>query len=55
VPVAWTELSRLTSPARFTIATVPSRLGRLRADPWKLYWSTTQRLPRNAVRALERM
>jgi bifunctional non-homologous end joining protein LigD len=55
VPVVWTELSRLTSPARFTIATVPSRLGRLRADPWKLYWSTKQRLPRNAVRALERM
>jgi len=55
VPVAWTELPRVSSPARFTIATVPSRLRRLRADPWKLYWSTKQRLARGAVRALERM
>ena len=55
MPVTWTELSRVSSPARFTIATVPLRLRRLRADPWKLYWSTKQRLARGAVRALERM
>jgi DNA primase len=42
----------VTSPARFTIATVPQRLKRLRADPWKAYWTAKQRLPREAVRAL---
>jgi bifunctional non-homologous end joining protein LigD len=55
VPITWTELSRLSSPAQFTMVTVPRRLERLRADPWKAYWTTRQRLPRDAVRALERM
>jgi bifunctional non-homologous end joining protein LigD len=55
VPVAWTELSRLATPDRFTMAKVPARLARMRADPWKAYRSTRQRLPRSAVRALEAM
>jgi bifunctional non-homologous end joining protein LigD len=53
VPLAWTELSAAKRPERLTIATVPQRLSRLRADAWKHYWSTRQRLPRGAVRALE--
>jgi bifunctional non-homologous end joining protein LigD len=52
VPLTWAELARVTSPARFTIVTVPQRLKRLRADPWKAYWTAKQRLPREAVRAL---
>jgi bifunctional non-homologous end joining protein LigD len=55
VPLTWTELSPSRTPDRFTIATVPTRLARLRADPWKDYWSSTQRIPRHAVAALERM
>jgi bifunctional non-homologous end joining protein LigD len=55
VPIAWSELSRLTSPDRFTIATVPARVARMRIDPWKAYNSTRQRLPRGAVDALEAM
>jgi bifunctional non-homologous end joining protein LigD len=55
VPITWTELSRLRTPDRFTVATVPARLSRLRTDPWKAYSSTRQRLPRGAVRALEAM
>jgi len=55
VPISWTELARLTSPARFTLATVPQRLARLRSDPWQAYWTSKQRLPANAVRALEAM
>jgi len=55
VPVTWNELARLASPDRFTMATVPARLARLRQDPWKAYRSTRQRLPRLAVRALEAM
>jgi bifunctional non-homologous end joining protein LigD len=53
VPLAWAELSATKPPDRFTIATVPQRLSRLRADAWKDYWTTRQRLPRGAVRALE--
>jgi bifunctional non-homologous end joining protein LigD len=52
-PIAWSELSPSRMPARFTIATVPGRLRRLKADPWKAYWTTRQRLPANAVRALQ--
>jgi DNA primase len=53
VTLTWAELARLSTPARFTIETVPSRLERLKADPWKAYWTTRQRLPAGAVRALE--
>jgi len=52
-PLAWTELSPQRTPDRFTIATVPGRLAKLKADPWKAYWTCRQRLPREAVRALE--
>ena len=55
VPLAWTELSAAKTPDRFTIATVPGRLTRLRRDPWEQYWKARQRIPRSAVRALERM
>jgi len=53
VPLAWTELSPAKPPDRFTVATVPQRLARLRTDPWKQYWTTRQQMPRGAVRALE--
>jgi bifunctional non-homologous end joining protein LigD len=55
VPLAWSELAAAKTPERFTIATVPGRLVRLRRDPWEEYWTTRQRIPRRAVRALERM
>jgi bifunctional non-homologous end joining protein LigD len=55
VPLTWQELSPARTPDRFTIRTVPSRLVRRRTDPWRAYWKTRQRLPRNAVRALEGM
>src|SRR5581483_5898481 len=55
VPLTWTELSPKRTPDRFTINTVPARLGRLRSDPWKDYWRAKQTIPRNAVAALERM
>jgi len=55
VPIAWAELSPSRTPDRFTLATVPSRLARLRKDPWDAYWSTKQRLPRHGIGALEGM
>jgi bifunctional non-homologous end joining protein LigD len=55
VPLAWDELSPTRMPARFTIHTVPSRLARLRSDPWKDYWRAKQRISPRAVAALEGM
>jgi bifunctional non-homologous end joining protein LigD len=53
VPLTWSELGGLRTPARFTVASVLKRLATLKADPWKPYWTTRQRLPAKAVRALE--
>ncbi len=35
MPLAWTELTRLTSPDAFTLQNVPARLRRRRKDPWE--------------------
>jgi bifunctional non-homologous end joining protein LigD len=55
VPLAWSELSASRPPHRHSVKTVPTRLARLAADPWREYWHVTQHLPRAAVTALERM
>jgi bifunctional non-homologous end joining protein LigD len=55
VPIAWRELIPALRPERFTIHTVPARLVRLRADPWRAYWKARQTIPRNAIAALERL
>ena len=55
VPLTWQELSPARTPDRFTMATVRDRLARLRADPWKAYGRTKQRISAHAVRALEAM
>jgi bifunctional non-homologous end joining protein LigD len=44
-PLRWDELDEKTGPAHFTIANLLPRLARLRADPWKDYWTSRQRLP----------
>jgi bifunctional non-homologous end joining protein LigD len=43
-PLDWDELSPRIRSDQFTVATVPSRLARLREDPWKDYWTTRQTL-----------
>jgi bifunctional non-homologous end joining protein LigD len=53
LPIAWTELTPSRPPDRWTIRTVPPRLARLGADPWKAYWSTRQTIGRRALAALE--
>lgn len=55
VPVTWAELSAARTPDRFTMATVPARLARLKSDPWKDYWTMRQTIPPNAVAALRRL
>ena len=45
MPISWNELKPALDPKRFTLQTVPSTLKRRRADPWRDYWTTQQRLP----------
>jgi bifunctional non-homologous end joining protein LigD len=54
-PLSWTELSPARLPGRFTMSTVLRRLATRRADPWKGYAGTRQRIARSATRALERL
>ena len=54
-PLAWSELSASKTPDRFTIRTMPRRLGCLRRDPWRGYRRIAQRIPRGAVEALGRL
>lgn len=55
VPLEWRELSASRVPARYTIATIATRIARRVTDPWREYWTTKQYLPRAAVTALNRM
>jgi bifunctional non-homologous end joining protein LigD len=42
VPLAWDELGAEDMRGRFTVLNVGKRLARLRADPWKDYWTARQ-------------
>jgi bifunctional non-homologous end joining protein LigD len=44
-PLTWDELSETLDPARFTLLTVPTRLGHLREDPWAGLDEIEQALP----------
>lgn len=52
VPITWNDLKSSLDPFSFTIKTVPRRLAKLRADPWKDYWTTRQRLTDSMIRAV---
>jgi bifunctional non-homologous end joining protein LigD len=54
VPLDWNELVATRTPD-FTMNTVPARLARLKADPWRQYWHTSQTLPPGAVEAFQRL
>ncbi|HEY8163967.1 MAG TPA: non-homologous end-joining DNA ligase [Gemmatimonadaceae bacterium] len=53
VPITWNELRLSLDPESFTIKTVPARLKRMRADPWKSYWSARQRLSDSIIKAVK--
>ncbi len=44
-PLHWDELSHRIKPDAFTIQTIPTRLARLREDPWKDFFDLKQALP----------
>ena len=52
VPLKWNDLKHSLDPLSFTIKTVPPRMSKLRADPWKDYWTTRQRLTDSMVKAI---
>ena len=53
VPLRWTELKVQAEPSAWTASTIRTRLGRLRADPWKDYWTCRQKLSAQRRRAVE--
>jgi bifunctional non-homologous end joining protein LigD len=53
LPLTWSEVRAALDPGRFTIGTVPNRLQRLKADPWKGYWTSKQTLTRALIRAVD--
>ena len=52
MPVSWRDLAG--GPQRWTMLTVPPGQKRLKADPWKDYWQSRQRLTLTAITALRR-
>jgi len=55
VTLAWEELSARVRPNHYTVRNLRKRLASLRADPWKDYWTTRQRIPDTAIEALARI
>jgi len=51
-PLAWDELGRADPRGRYTVKSVPLRLKRLGADPWKEYFETRQAITPAMLRAL---
>ncbi|HTW52798.1 MAG TPA: DNA ligase D [Stellaceae bacterium] len=44
-PLSWDEVERQVKPGEFTVATVPARLAKLKADPWFEIDETRQTIP----------
>jgi bifunctional non-homologous end joining protein LigD len=51
-PLAWDELGRADPRGRHTVKNVPGRLKRMRADPWRDYFSERQKITPAMQRAL---
>lgn len=51
-PLRWEELSVLVPADHYTVLTLPGRLERLEADPWREYWRCRQRLAPRAFAAI---
>jgi bifunctional non-homologous end joining protein LigD len=53
MPLDWTDLRK--TPERWTLATVPSRLKALRADPWARYWTVDQEISAQSYAAVQQL
>lgn len=52
-PLRWSEVDGKLDPAAFTVRTIPARLQRQRADPWKLVLEARPDLPQALARLAE--
>jgi bifunctional non-homologous end joining protein LigD len=48
-PLRWSELTAKLNPATFSINTLPSRLSRLKSDPWDGFLDTRQAIPADFI------
>jgi DNA primase len=53
MPLDWNELR--DPPRHWTVLTVPQRLNRGRADPWKGYWKAAQDISAASLAAVTRV
>jgi len=51
-PLRWEELKRLDSGAPYDVKTLPTRLKRLKTDPWEDFFTTRQSITAKAKKAL---
>ncbi|MDJ0511826.1 MAG: non-homologous end-joining DNA ligase [Methyloceanibacter sp.] len=52
VPLRWRELAQLESGAPYTVKTLPTRLSRLKGDPWEGFFAERQTITPQARRAI---
>lgn len=52
MPVSWRQLTARLDPASFTVLTAPKKL---RTDPWRVYWTTRQKISPAAFKAITRL
>lgn len=52
MPLAWGELKKADLRTKFDLKSAVARLRRQKADPWKDYWSTRQRITKKILHAL---
>ena len=46
VPISWDELMNKLDPQQFDVLTVPTRLKKLKQDPWLEFFKLKQKLPK---------
>ncbi len=51
-PIAWEELAQDVRFAHFNVANVPSRLARLRGDPWAAFFDVRQSITRSMMKRI---
>ncbi len=52
MPVSWKQVTAKLDPQSFTVVTTPKKL---RADPWRDYWTSTQRISPAAFKAITKL
>jgi len=52
VPLRWKELARLENGAPYTVKTLPTRLSRLKGDPWEGFFTVRQTMTLKARKAI---